>query len=262
MDLSLADTTILVTGGSSGIGLAATRLLLEEGARVAICARDPHRLAAVVNKFDADHAGRILGRSADVRQRTEVESFVQQAVERFGGKVDGLVNNAGQSRLSTFATTSADDWHDELGLKFSSIINPVSVALPYLKHSSQAAIVNVNAILARQPEPHLVATSAARAGVLNLSRSLATELAPGVRVNSVCLGLIDTGQWRRRYRDADSGQSWAEWTANLARNRGVPLERLGHPEEAAAMIVFLLSPRSSFVTGSAIDVGGGVGRYV
>lgn len=95
-----------------------------------------------------------------------------------------------------------DDWRDELDLKFSSVLNTVEAALPLLRKSDAAAIVNISAVLARQPEPRLVTTSAARAGLLNLSKSLSLELAAdGIRVNSVSLGLVDTGQWRRRYEN-------------------------------------------------------------
>lgn len=123
-------------------------------------------------------------------------------------------------------------------------------------------MVNVNVILARQPEAWLAATSAARAALLNLSSTLATELADdAVRVNSVCLGLVDTGQWRRRYEDADTEGSFTEWSAQLATQRGISLGRLGVPEDTAAPIVWLLSSRASYITGASIDVGGGVARY-
>lgn len=260
MDLRLHDAVVIVTGGSSGVGLATARRLLEEGALVAICARDRTRLSCRAAELEADHPGRVLAVPADVRDADQVDRFVEQVVGRWGS-VDGLVSNAGSSRMSTFETTSDDDWRDELDLKFSSVLNPVRAALAHLRRSDRAAIVNVNAILARQPEPKLVATSAARAGVLNLSRALATELAP-IRVNSVCLGLIDTGQWRHRFESAGTDQSYEDWCRELADDRGVLLGRLGTADEVAAMVVMLLSPVASFVTGSALDVGGGVGRYV
>jgi NAD(P)-dependent dehydrogenase (short-subunit alcohol dehydrogenase family) len=132
-----------------------------------------------------------------------------------------------------------------------------------LKESDQAAVVNVNSILARQPERHLVATSAARAGLLNLSKSLATELAEfHIRVNSVLVGLVDTGQWERRYRASESKQSFESWSREIAEDRGIALGRFGTAAEVAATIVFLLSSRSSYITGATFDVAGGVNRYV
>jgi len=99
--------------------------------------------------------------------------------------------------------------------------------------------------------------------VLNLSKSLAAELAPdGIRVNSVNLGLIDTGQWRRRFEAEGANGSYEQWAAELAADRGVPLGRLGTAAEVAFVIVMLLSPLASFVTGTTVDVAGGVGRYV
>lgn len=274
MDLQLTGRTYLVTGGSSGIGLATVGLLLDEGANVATCARDLGRLRAQTDSFGA--AGRLHAAEADVLSPADVRGVVAGAQERFGG-LDGVVNNAGGSRMVPRDEATMDDWRAELDLKFSGVLNPVDAALPFLRRSDAAAIVNLNAVLARQPEPRLVTTSAARAGLLNLSKSLALELAPqAIRVNSVALGLVDTGQWRRRYEadraDADStaaastdtaaASTFAEWESRIAADRGIGLGRFGHADEVASMIVTLLSPRSSYITGTTVEIDGGVSRYV
>jgi NAD(P)-dependent dehydrogenase (short-subunit alcohol dehydrogenase family) len=174
-----------------------------------------------------------------------------------------VVNNAGRSLMRPVFETTEPEWAEQLQLKLFSVLNTVRAALPWLRKSPVASVVNVNAILARQPEARLAATGAARAALLNLSTALAAELAPdGVRVNSVCLGLIDTGQWRRRYEAAATEQSYEAWTAELAADRGIALGRIGSAEEVAFPIVGLLSPRSSYVTGASLDIGGGVSRYV
>src|SRR5262245_16945415 len=190
MDLGLQDKVAVVTGGTSGIGLATARLFLAEGAAVAICGRDETRLAAAKSSL-LGNANRLLAVQCDVLDKDAVGRFAT-AVEQWTGRCDILVNNAGQARMSTFADTTDDAWREELELKFFSQIYPVRAFKPLLDKSDSAAILAVNSLLAYQPEPYMVATSAARAGAHSLVKSLAREFAPRIRVNAVMLGLIDS----------------------------------------------------------------------
>ena len=262
MRYDLTDFRAVVTGGSSGIGLATARLLVRSGARVAICGRDAGRLEAARTDLAAD-GGDVAAFQCDVLEQGDVDRFAAEVSDRFGG-LDILVNNAGQGRMSTFADTGDDAWREELDLKFFGVIRPTRAFLPVLTGSHNAAVVCVNSLLALQPEPHMVATSAARAGLLNLVHSMAVEFAPlGVRVNSLLLGLVDSGQWRRRFENRDDkSRTWEQWCGDLAAQKSIPLGRLGRPEEAAQAIVFLASPASSYTTGSTIDVSGGLARHV
>ncbi|WP_447775847.1 SDR family oxidoreductase [Variovorax boronicumulans] len=264
---ALAGRVAVVTGGSSGIGLATVELLLGCGAAVALCGRNAERLDAAVAGLRAQHPdAKLFAQTCDVRDAASVRAFAA-ASEAALGPASMLVNNAGQGRVSTFADTDDAAWMEELHLKFFSVIHPTRAFLPQLAAQravlGDAAIVCANSLLARQPEPHMVATSAARAGLLNLVRSMATEFAPqGVRVNGILIGLVESGQWRRRFEAReDKSQDWAAWSRQLATTKHIPLGRLGLPTEAARAILFLASPLASYTTGSHIDISGGHSRH-
>jgi NAD(P)-dependent dehydrogenase (short-subunit alcohol dehydrogenase family) len=263
VDLNLANSITVVTGGSSGIGLATAKQLLMEGARVAICGRSPERLARARSVLDDAKPGALLAETCDVCDADAVAAFARKVSEWSGGRVDLLVNNAGQGRVSTFANTSDTQWREELDLKFFSQILPIRAFRGMLEAAPSPAIVAVNSLLSLQPELHMVCTSAARAGVQNMLKSLAGEFAPRIRVNSILLGLVDSGQWQRRFEArADQTQTRAHWYAALTQDKHIPLGRLGTPDEPARAIVFLGSPAASYITGASLEISGGVSRFI
>jgi NAD(P)-dependent dehydrogenase (short-subunit alcohol dehydrogenase family) len=263
MDLLLGGRIAVVTGGTSGIGRAVVDRLLAEGASVAFCARDGARVAEVAHELRA-HGERVLGGVADILDERAMAAFAAETSARFG-KVDVLVHNAGRSLLAGLDATTDEAWTDELALKFFGLLRPTRAFLPLLRASDAASMVYVSSLLAKQPESRLVATSAARAGALNLAKSFAQDFAPSIRVNTLLLGVIDTGQWQRRWHERIEQRgpiAYDDYVVELAHERAIPLARIGKPEEVAAAIAFLASPLSGFTTGATLEISGGYSRYV
>lgn len=263
MDLGLRGRTAVVTGGTSGIGLATARVFLAEGAKVALCGRDREKLdqttKALASEFGQNSH---LAIACDVTKQDQVQEFARRT-QAWAGSADILVNNAGQGRMTTFGSTTDEMWRDELELKYFSQIYPVRAFKPLLDNSDAASILVVNSLLAYQPEAYMVCTSSARAGIQSLVKSLSVEFAPRIRVNSVVLGLIDSGQWERRFQSRENKQqSREQWISELAGSKHIPIGRLGAPEEIARAIAFLSSPVSGYTTGAALEISGGVSRHI
>ena len=264
MNAQIEGRVAVVTGGSSGIGFETLRLLLAEGAKVAFCGRDPDRLAGAHAALQNEYPGaEVFSYRCDVLKEDEVQGFAEAVAARIGD-TDMLINNAGQGYVAHFADTPREAWLHEAELKLFGVINPVKAFQAQLERSDIASITCVNSLLALQPEEHMIATSAARAALLNMTLTLSKDLiAKGIRVNSILLGMVESGQWQRRFENrADRSQSWPEWTADIARRRGIPMARLGRPQEPAQALLFLASPLASFTTGAALDVSGGFCRHL
>ncbi|WP_058913822.1 SDR family oxidoreductase [Entomohabitans teleogrylli] len=264
MNYQIEGRVAVVTGGSSGIGFATLRLLLAEGAKVAFCGRDRERLSAALERLrgefpDAD----IVAHGCDVLNAQEVQQFAER-VEQQLGAAEMLINNAGQGYVASFEQTPESAWLHEAQLKLFGVLNPLNAFLPQLRRSGRASVTCVNSLLALQPEEHMIATSAARAALLNMTLNLSKSLVEqGIRVNSILLGMVESGQWRRRFEQRDDqSQDWESWIAAIARKRGIPMGRLGKPEEAAQALLFLASPLASFTTGATLDVSGGFNRHL
>lgn len=264
MNFQIEGRVAVVTGGSSGIGFETLRLLLAEGAKVAFCGRNQDKLASAEASLREEFPqAQILALCCDVLNVGQMERFAQQVSSHFGA-VDMLINNAGQGFVAHFDQTPREAWLHEAELKLFGVINPVQAFLPTLERSDIASITCVNSLLALQPEEHMIATSAARAALLNMTLTLSKELVgKGIRVNSILLGMVESGQWRRRFTERqDKEQRWEQWTAAIAERRGIPMGRLGKPQEPARALLFLASPMASFTTGAALDVSGGFNRHL
>lgn len=255
MDLELTGRAYLITGGTDGLGLALAQRLVEEGANVAVCGRDGDRLAHAQEHLGGD----AVCFEADVTRSIELDGFVDTALARFG-RLDGAVNNAGRLAGAPVASSDDDAWRADYELKVIAALHVARRVLPALE-ASGGAILNVLAILARTPHAGSGPTSASRAAGLALTKALANEVGPrGIRVNAILIGLIESGQWERRARDADV--SLEDFYSTLAEGARIPLGRIGRASEFADLASFLLSPRASYVTGVGVSIDGGLSPVI
>ncbi len=188
MELGLVDKVVLVTGGSDGLGLALAQELVQEGARVAVCGRDAERLAAAVTTL-LDDGGDAIGVAADVTRPSDLDRFVDAALERWG-RIDGVVNNAGRASAMALVDSTDEDWEADLQLKLFAAVRLIRRTIPHLR-ATRGSIVNVLAVAAKQPAARSGPTSVSRAAGMALTKALSKELGPeGIRVNAVLIGFV------------------------------------------------------------------------
>ncbi|MFC9165070.1 SDR family NAD(P)-dependent oxidoreductase [Streptomyces fungicidicus] len=242
MTTALHGLTALVTGGASGIGLATARLLAEHGADVAVLDRDPGGVPAPLRAF-----------TADVTDDRAVRAAVERAAEVLGG-IDILVNNAGIGAAGTVEDNADEEWHRVLDVNVLGIVRTTRAALPYLRRSSVASVVNTCSIAATAGLPRRALYSASKGAVLSLTLAMAADhVREGIRVNCVNPGTVDT-PWVGRLLDAADDPA-AERAALEGRQ---PTGRLVTAQEVAAAVVHLASPAAGSTTGTALAVDGGM----
>jgi 3-oxoacyl-[acyl-carrier protein] reductase len=266
MDLGLRGKVALVTGASRGIGKAIAQTLINEGCRVAICARDGEKLRAAVSALShSDNAASgdcVVGVPTDVIDNAAVEKFVAIAHERFG-RIDILVNNAGTHLRGTVDTTSLEILERQLRDKVFGFFSMIKAVLPIMRAQKDGRIVNVIGQAARHPHPDRFPSGVTNAACLALTKSVADAVArDNIRVNAVCPQYIETEllasliDKEMRERKVDRA------TAASGFSRANPLGRTGTPEEVADLVTFLVSDSANFVVGSAVSIDGGYHRYV
>ena len=259
MDVRMDGRVAVITGASTGLGLAMAKEFAASGGSVAILARKADALAAAkaeVQKAAGKANIKIEAYSCDVSKAAPIADTIKKVVADFG-KVDILVNNAGISHAKPFDTVTDEDWQGDLDLKLFAAIRLARLVLPGMRERKWGRIVNVLNIGAKAPGANSTPTSVSRAAGLALTKALSKENAPhGVLVNAMLVGLIDSDQWQRRHKTAaGAGKTYEEFLASMSGR--IPLGRMGKAEEFARMACFLCSDAGSFVTGVAINVDGG-----
>ena len=262
VDLGIRGKVALVAAASQGMGRAAAFALAREGCKVALCARNEGPLQATVKAVRKETGAEVLGITADVARAEDVATFVNGAVQTFGG-VDLLVANAGGPPTGRFEALTEEQWSRAYDLTLQSSVRLVRSSLPSMKALGGGAIVAITSISVKQPIENLLLSNAMRAAVVGLVKTLARELGPSrIRVNAVAPGWIATDRLTEvtKSRAEREGKTLAVAMAEDAKE--IPLGRIGEPQEVADLIVFLLSDRASYLTGNVIQIDGGLYRGV
>jgi 3-oxoacyl-[acyl-carrier protein] reductase len=256
MDLGLTGRVAIVTGGSYGIGRAIAQCFVQEGAKVALCARNGERLERTAKELGAP----VLAIPADMSKPADIAALFDQTLGQFG-RLDILVNNAGGTHLSQLLDLPDEAWQENIDVNLFGVIRCSRLAIPHMRKQQWGRIINISSIFGKQPGTGMIDYNATKAAVISLTKTLADELAKdNVLVNVVCPGPVRTPLWEGAAKVINPQDPEGMMASFAAAN--IPLGRFGRPEEVASLVAFLASERASFITGAAYDIDGGMVKYM
>ena len=259
-DLGLDDKVVLITGGSDGLGRATAERFALEGAKVVICARRADHLLKVANEIqkqsiqytDKNAEIEVVGYPADVTDPEDCASLISNITSKFGG-IDFLINNAGASAAARLEKLDEAEWLADFHLKVMSAVRLSKLVVPSMRLRGGGCIINASIGGGKAPVAKSLPTSVMRSAGLNLTKSLANEFAAEqIRVNAICIGLIKSMQWVRRAGNKNPQELYNDMA------KRIPLGRVGEAEEYADLVAFLCSKRAQYITGTSINLDGGM----
>lgn len=260
MDLGLRGKTALVCAGSKGIGRACAEALSAEGARVAICARDGDTLSRTAGEISERTGIAVLPFRADLTVAEEIDSLFSE-IEKAFGTLHVLVNNAGGPPPSGFLGATDEDWERAFHLNFLSGVRCIRKCLPWMVRQKFGRIVQLTSFSVKQPIDNLIQSNAVRSAVVGMAKTLSREVAEhNVTVNNICPGYVLTGRLKSLIEKRARENQISVEDAMEAGVNEIPAGRFGRPEEVGAVVAFLASEASSYITGATIQVDGGLIR--
>jgi len=262
MDLGIKGKVALVAGASQGMGRAAALGFAREGAKVSICARGEAALNEAAAMIRKETGGEVLSMVADMAKAEDIQRFVNKSAEHFG-RVDIIVNNAGGPPPGDFMKFSDEDWTNAYNLSFMSTMRMTREAVPHMRKVGGGRVINITSYSVKEPIAGLVLSNAVRSAVIGMAKTLSRELAAhNILINNVCPGRIDTERAQKLNKARADRLKRPIEEINREMAAEVPLGRYGTAEEAADLIVFLGSERASYITGTTIQIDGGLVRGI
>jgi 3-oxoacyl-[acyl-carrier protein] reductase len=262
MDLGIKGKVALVAGASQGMGRASALGFAREGAKVSICARGEAALNEAAAMIRKETGGEVLSMVADMAKVEDIHRFVNKSAEHFG-RVDIIVNNAGGPPPGEFMKFTDEDWNNAYNLSFMSTMRMTREAVPHMRKVGGGRVINITSYSVKEPIAGLVLSNAVRSAVIGMAKTLSRELATdNILINNVCPGRIDTERAQKLNKARADRLKRPIEEINREMAAEVPLGRYGTAEEAADLIVFLGSERASYITGTTIQIDGGLVRGI
>lgn len=251
----LSGKVALITGGGTGIGRAIAMAFAREGANVAVTGRRLEKLQEVTGEIE-EKGGKAIALECDVTRPQDAERAVQESAKKFG-KLNVLVNNAGTLSVSTVDKISEEDWDRVMTVNMKGPFLMSRAALKEFRKSGGGAIVNIGSVLGLVAMQNRAAYCASKGGVTMLTKAMALDHAhENVRVNCICPSIVETDLVKGLFNDSAEGRALRK-----AREGTIPLGRFGKPMDVAELAVFLVSEESSWITGTAIPLDGGLTAF-
>ena len=262
MDLGLKNKVAIVAASSKGLGRAVALELAKEGARISMCSRNREQIRQAAEFIHAETGAEVYYEQVDVSRGDEVRTFVTNTINRFGD-INILVTNAGGPPSGLFVSLRPQDWMAAFHLNLMSVIQLCAEVIPHMQRKRWGRIINVTSISVKQPVDGLMLSNSIRSAVVGFAKTLSNEVAPyNILVNNVCPGYTRTERVEELSVAMAQRKGVTKERIVSGWEESIPMGRLGHPEEFAALVAFLASERASYITGTTIPIDGGAVKSV